>query len=136
MILADSSVWIDYFNDAPISDTVEFFLLRDELCVNDVILAELLPSIRHRRETHLESLLFQLPRLRMWIDWNELVIMQTENLRHGINKVGLSDLMIVQNAIQNNVTLLSSDKHFSLMNQIFKFDLYHDDNEDGLISIK
>ena len=136
MILADSSVWIDYFNDAPISDTVETFLLRDELCVNEVILAELLPSIRHRKETHLESLLFQLPRLRMWIDWNELVIMQTENLRHGINKVGLPDLMIVQNAIQNNVTLLSSDKHFSLMNQIFKFDLYHDDNEDGLISIK
>ncbi len=136
MILVDTSAWIDGFRGGICKNILNRLIDLGEICINEVVLAELLPSIRHREETHLESLLFQLPRLRMWIDWNELVIMQTENLRHGINKVGLPDLMIVQNAIQNNVTLLSFDKHFSLMKQIFKFDLYHDGSEDGLISIK
>lgn len=63
------------------------------------------------------------------------MVMQTENLRNGVNKVGLPDLMIVQNAIQNNAAILSTDKHFFLMKQFFDFDLYHDSNENDFISI-
>ena len=135
MILVDTSAWIDGFRGGFCKNILNRLIDSRQLCVNDVILAELLPSIRHRRETHLEILLASLPRLRVWIDWEELMVMQTENLRNGVNKVGLPDLMIVQNAIQNNAAILSTDKHFFLMKQFFDFDLYHDSNENDFISI-
>lgn len=95
-----------------------------ELCTNDIILAELLPSINHRNENELKSLLLAVPRLQTWIDRGELVALQTENLRQGINKVGIPDLMIVQNAMQNSVPLFSCDKHFVLMEKIFPITLF------------
>jgi len=53
------------------------------------------------------------------INWNQIVYMQTQNLLHGINKVGIPDLLIVQNAIDNNLQLFSYDKHFRLMSEMF-----------------
>ena len=97
---------------------------RREICVNDLILSELVPSIRIRKEKELEDLLYLLPRVPMQIDWNGIVSMQTENLKHGINKVGLPDIMIAQNAMQNGVQLLSLDKHFELMSRIVPLQLY------------
>ncbi len=94
------------------------------ICINDIILAELLPSIRKRGETELENLLNLLPKIPMQIDWNSLICMQTENLKHEINKVGLPDLMIAQNALQNGVTLFSLDRHFELIGDILSLQLY------------
>ncbi len=48
MILADTSVWIDYFHNGLTADSMEFLIEKDMLCINDVILAELLPSINRR----------------------------------------------------------------------------------------
>ena len=118
MILVDTSVWIDYFHDGPTADVVEILLANDEACVNDVILAELLPSMNARNESEVRELLLALPKLQMNIDWNALVAMQTENIRHGLNKVGIPDLMIAQNAIQCNAKLFSIDRHFALMSGI------------------
>ena len=50
--------------------------------------------------------------------------MQTENIRNGINKVGLPDLMIAQNAIQSNAKLFSIDRHFELMKNIHHFEMF------------
>lgn len=124
MILADTSIWIDYFHDGPTSDIVELLMDRKELCVNDVILAELMPSIIQRKETELEYLMSTLPRLPVWPDWNNIIYMQSENLKRGINKVGLPDLLIVQNAMQNDAILFSIDKHFSLMKNHLDFKMF------------
>ena len=124
MTLADTSVWIDYFHNGITADLVEDLISLNELCVNDVILAELLPSIEQRGEDELRSLLLSVPKLQLQIDWPELVFMQAENLRHGINKVGLPDLMIAQNAMQNHVRLFSCDKHFRLMAALFPIPLF------------
>ena len=51
------------------------------------------------------------------IDWEDLIQMQVECLRHGINKVGIPDLMIAQHAIQNHLELYSRDRHFKLIAQ-------------------
>lgn len=124
MILGDTSVWIDYFHNGKTADTVELLMARGELYVNDVILAVLMPSILQRGETELEYLMATLPKLSLWTDWSEIVRMQTENLKHGINKVGLPDLLIAQNAIQNHVKLFSIDRHFSLMSGHLGFELF------------
>ena len=60
----------------------------------------------------------------MQIDWNGIVFIQTENLKNGINRVGLPDIMIAQNAMQNGVQLLSMDKHFELMAKVVPLQLY------------
>ncbi|MBO6100101.1 MAG: PIN domain-containing protein, partial [Spirochaetaceae bacterium] len=100
MILVDTSIWIDYFRNGNTADALDKLIESDMICINDVILSELLPSINQRHEEELKELLLSFPKLQMKIDWNEIVFMQTENLRNGINKVGLPDLMIAQNTIQ------------------------------------
>ncbi|MCQ2105467.1 MAG: PIN domain-containing protein [Fibrobacter sp.] len=117
MVLVDTSVWIDYFHNGINSTHLDSLIDSGKVCVNDLILTELVPSIRHRKETELEHLLLQVPKEAMNIDWSQLISMQTENLKHGVNRVGIPDLMIVQNAEQNDMELYSLDKHFKLMSQ-------------------
>ena len=124
MILIDTSAWIDSFRGGNSKNILKELLHNGQACINDIILAELLPSIKQRRELELETLLRALPKFQVFIDWNELITMQAYNLRHGINRVGLPDLMIAQNAMQNNVTLFSLDKHFSLMSKIMPIRMY------------
>lgn len=99
MILVDTSVWIDSFHGGKCKQIMIMneLLARGELYVNDVILAELMPSILQRGETELEYLMTTLPKFSLWTDWSGIIRMQTENLKHGINKVGLPDLLIAQN---------------------------------------
>jgi len=49
---------------------------------------------------------------------------QILNLKHGINKVGIPDLIIVQNVLKNNLELFSFDAHFKLMQKHFKFKMF------------
>ena len=124
MTLVDTSVWIDYFRNGITADTVVALIRENELCTNDVILAELIPSINQRREFELKELLLSVPKLQLRIDWDGLVSMQTENLRNGINKVGMADLMIAQNAMQNGIALFSCDRHFQLMASVMPLPLF------------
>lgn len=124
MILVDTSVWIDYFRNGSTADALDKLIESDMICINDVIISELLPSINQRHEEELKELLLSFPKLQMKIDWNEIVFMQTKNLHNGINKVGLPDLMIAQNAIQNKVKLFSCDRHFQLIKNLFPLHLF------------
>jgi hypothetical protein len=124
MVLVDSSVWIEYFkgNDAtlPLNDLID----SNNICVNDLILAELLPSINHKKEEGLKDLLLTITRLNIEINWNQIIQMQTVNLKNGINKVGIADLIIAQNAIENDIELFTLDKHFLLMNELHGIRIY------------
>lgn len=124
MTLVDTSVWIDGFRGGESKEVLKKLIDNGSICINDIILAELLPFIRKRGETELENLLNLLPKVPMQIDWNGLIYMQTENLKHGINKVGLPDLMIAQNVLQNGLTLFSLDRHFELIGDLLPLQLY------------
>jgi hypothetical protein len=50
--------------------------------------------------------------------------MQKINLANGINKVGIPDLIIIQNVIQNNQMLWTNDKHFYLMQEFMGLKLF------------
>jgi predicted nucleic acid-binding protein len=50
--------------------------------------------------------------------------MQTANLKNGINKVGIPDLIIMQNAQEHSVPLFTLDRHFALMSKIHGITLY------------
>ena len=128
MILVDSSVWIEYFKGTKRAILVNELIDNNSLCINDLILAELLPAINQRKEVHLREMLMSVAKTEVKINWNQIVYMQTQNLLHGINKVGIPDLLIVQNAIDNNLQLFSYDKHFRLMSEMFDLRLFEKDS--------
>ena len=73
MILIDTSVWIDYFRDGKTSDMIDYLIDNADVCINDVIRAELLPMMIQRNERELEMLLSSLPCLKIHIDWDGFV---------------------------------------------------------------
>lgn len=124
MVLIDSSVWIDYFKGLESALPLNVLIDSNKICINDLILAELIPSINHKKEDHLKGLLQTITTIKIDINWNQIVYMQTMNLNNGINKVGIADLIITQNAIENDIALFASDKHFQLMSELHGLKLF------------
>jgi len=60
----------------------------------------------------------------MRIDWNQIIEFQTICLRRGINGVGVPDLLIAQNSLQNHCDIFSLDQHFSFMKIPLKLKLF------------
>ncbi|WP_304225594.1 PIN domain-containing protein [Gracilinema caldarium] len=125
MILVDSSVWIEYFKGNDKTLVLNTLIDHNTICVNDLILAELLPSINQRKEIELKELLLTITKIPLNINWNTIIYMQTQNLKNGINKVGIADLVIAQNVIDNNLELYSLDHHFELMSELHGFRLFY-----------
>jgi predicted nucleic acid-binding protein len=124
-ILVDSSVWIDYFRNtnsssAALSDLID----SNSVCTNDLILAELIPFIKVAGKNELVELLMSITNIEIQIDWQDIIKMQTHNVKNGFTKIGIPDLIILQNAIKNNLYLYSHDKHFGLMSTIHRFKLF------------
>ena len=124
MVLVDSSIWIEYFKGNKSALPLNKILDLNSVCINDLILTELLPSINHKKEDKLKELLLIVAKVPLEINWNELINMQTFNLKNGINKVGINDLIIVQNTINNDLELFSFDRHFESMSKLFGFRLF------------
>ena len=125
MILVDSSVWIEYFKGNEQTLALNKLLDLNNICVNDLILAELLPSINHKKESVLKELLLTITKIPLNINWNTIIYMQTQNLKNGINKVGIADLIIAQNVIDNDLELYTLDRHFELMSELHAFRLFY-----------
>jgi predicted nucleic acid-binding protein len=123
-ILVDSSVWISFFKG--IEEAKQLFQLIDSnmICTNDLILTELVPALIHKKENELVILLDSIEKVKIEIDWAGITQMQVHNLKNGLNRVGIPDLIIAQNVIQNKLVLFSFDKHFNLMKKGFGLKTY------------
>ncbi len=114
-VLVDTSVWVSFFRGEPAVRPLAALLEYNQACVNDLILAELLPSLAVRKERRLAELIRSVERLPLRVDWEDVIAIQTNNLKQGLNKVGISDIIILQNAVQNGAALYSLDRHFPMM---------------------
>ncbi len=114
-VLVDSSVWIEYFRGGNVIDAMDWLIDENLIVTNDLVLAEILPPLHIKRQHALVSLLGEIPLLPLEIDWKGIVQLQVKCLANGINKVGVPDLIIAQNAMQKSATLFSLDKHFRLL---------------------
>lgn len=123
-ILVDSSVWIAFFRGSIRKDPLYELIDANQICSNDLILSEIVPSLILRKENVLVATLNRIQRYSLSIDWRELIAFQVRNLRKGINNVGIPDLIIMQNVIQQNLFLYTLDSHFEKMAEIFPFKLY------------
>lgn len=129
-VIVDTSVWIAFFRGRPedttTSDALDYLLSGDEVLINDIILTELVPFLNVRGENERASGLSVLPSPSLETDWNELRNLQETCIRSGINKVGIPDLMVAQQAMRLDVPLFSIDKHFPLIAQIAPLRLWPD----------
>ena len=123
-ILVDSSVWIDYFRGSQSVIILDELIDQNQICINDLILAEIVPFLRVKKENELIGFLKSIRKIELEIVWEEIIRFQEKNLKHGINRVGIPDLILVQNVRDNDLELYSLDKHFELMSKIIDFKQY------------
>lgn len=123
-VLVDSSVWIDFFRGDSNSDIVDHLIDDNLISTNDLILTELIPPLHVRKQKRLIALLREVKRFLIEVDWDEIVQMQILCLKKGINGIGIPDLIIAQNVIQNDLQLLTNDKHFAVMSKHIPLPLY------------
>jgi predicted nucleic acid-binding protein len=123
-VLVDSSAWIEYFKHYKEFSFIDRLIEGGFICTNDIILTELLPAIVHRKESEFEDLLKSIYQYDTEIDWQEIRDYQLMSIRHGYNKIGITDLIIAQNCIQNDLEICSGDKHFSEMAEYLPLKIY------------
>jgi predicted nucleic acid-binding protein len=124
-VLIDTSVWIEYFRGSHSIDAglLNGFIENNQICTNDLILAELIPSLKIKNESDLIEALMAVRTNPIVIDWKEIIDFQTINMKNGINNVGIPDLILLQHVIRHNLSLATIDKHFTLMSGHFDFHL-------------
>lgn len=112
-MIVDTSVWIDYFRSGQQSNLLDDMIDEDLIATNDVILSELIPFLKIRHQNSIIGLLWNIRKLDVTIDWNEIMDFHYQCLQTGLNGVGIPDLIICQNAVQNQSAIYSlEDGHF------------------------
>lgn len=122
-VIVDTSVWIEYFRNGNQSAKLDFLIDENLIVTNDLILAELVPSLKVRNQIKIVTLLSDVEKLSLFINWDQIIEFQFKCLKNGLNGIGISDLIIAQNAKQNRCDIFSLDNHFRLMKDILELDL-------------
>ncbi len=117
MILADTSVWIDYFNGIATAETdlLDQALAQDVVAMGDLILLEILQGFRSERHYHsAKKHLLALAPFAMLSP--ALAIRAAENYRmlrkQGITIRKTADAIIATFCIEHRIPLLYSDRDF------------------------
>lgn len=122
-VLVDTSIWIDYFKEGNELTDLDALIDENLVVTNDLILAELIPYLKVKKQFTVIKLLQEISRIPLQINWDEIVEFQVRCLKAGANGVGIPDLIIAQNAKANNCKIYSIDKHFRLLKQVIKVKL-------------
>lgn len=115
MVIADTSVWIPFFNrpDSPQKVTVDILIDADEIALVGVVLAELLQGCRTESERNLLSDgLTALPYYEVTRStWSGAGDLSAQLQRRGMT-LPLSDLVIAALALERGCHVYSLDSHF------------------------
>jgi hypothetical protein len=117
-VLVDTSVWIEYFRNGNSFERLDFIIDENLVVTNDLILAELIPFLKIKKQKNIIELLNNINKLQLHIRWDEIIDYQWQCLKKGVNGVSIPDLIIAQNAKQNDCEIYSTDKHFKLLTSI------------------
>ena len=113
--IIDSNIWIDFFNHKKYFESVSDLLINNEVYINKIILAELIPSAKFYNEKEFIECLYSIELLELYINWDEIIEIQYNCIKKRINKLGLLDIIIAQNAKQNNVGVFTMNRHMILL---------------------
>ena len=122
-VLVDTSIWIEYFRSGNNSEKLDFLIDENLIVINELILVELVPPLRVRNQRKIVNLLYNINKLELSINWDQIIEFQFKCLKNGLNGIGIPDLIVAQNAKQNHCEIYSRDSHFELMKDILKLQL-------------
>ena len=122
-ILVDTSIWIEYFRRGNNSEKLDFLIDENFVVINDLILAELVPFLKVRNQRRVIDLLHNIKKLKLLINWDQIIDFQFKCLKIGLSRIGIPDLIVAQNAMQNGAEIYSLDNHFRLMKDILDLHL-------------
>ncbi len=123
-VLVDTSIWVEYFRNGNNSAKLDFLIDENLIVTNDLILAELIPYLKVHNQRKLISLLLNINRFDLSVNWNQIIEYQYKCLKNGLNGIGIPDLIIAQNAKQNHCEIYSLDNHFRLMKDVLKLQVH------------
>jgi len=122
-VLVDTSVWVAYFRSGNNCEKLDFLIDENLIVMNDLILAELIPFLRVQNQRKVANLLYNISKLPLHINWDQIIEFQFQCLKNGLNGIGIPDLIIAQNSKQNNCEIYSFNSHFKLMKDILNLQL-------------
>ena len=64
-VLVDTSIWIEYFRSGNNSEKLDFLIDENLIVINDLILAELVPSLKVRNQRKIVNLLYNINKLEL-----------------------------------------------------------------------
>ena len=118
MILVDTSVWIDYFNNVGSlhSSALDLALIDSTAAIGDIIFLEILQGFKNNKDyKNTKSQLSKLDQYEMF--GNHMVERCANNYRNlrkkGITIRGTADVIIATFCIENKIPLLFQDKDFT-----------------------
>jgi predicted nucleic acid-binding protein len=113
--IVDSNIWIEFFKRKNFFESVSELLENNTVSINKIILAELLPSAKLKKEKDFIECLSGIEVMDLNIDWDEIIEIQFQSIKNGINKLGLLDIVIAQNAKQNKLGMFTINRHMILL---------------------
>ena len=118
-ILIDTSVWVDWSNDKTLPQSVELARLldMDEVATTDVVMAEVLQGARNQalfdEWSHILDALHYFP---VTTDtWLNAAGLSFGLIRRGL-PTALSDLLVAQVALENDLAIFTTDSDFQRVN--------------------
>jgi predicted nucleic acid-binding protein len=117
MVVVDSCVWIDYFDERTTSSTqrLDNLLLAQEALIGDLIATEVLQGFRNSNTFRDAAKFFNVIGLLQIVDPN-VAFQAAENYRflrsRGITPRGTIDTLIATRCIMDGLALLTSDRDF------------------------
>lgn len=117
MIMVDSSVWIDYFNgiQTEASDFLDAVLGNRILIIGDLILTEVLQGFKSEKDFNQGRKLLTALEVHSLLS-QDLAVASAQNFRYfrkkGITVRKTIDVIIATYCIENDITLLHSDRDF------------------------
>jgi predicted nucleic acid-binding protein len=117
MIIADTSIWIDYFNgvDSQYTDALDTGLTEGVIAIGDIIFLEILQGFKNNKDYNLaKKTLSTLEQYEMF--GHKQVLKAADNYRQlrkkGITIRKTNDVVIATFCIENKLPLLYLDKDF------------------------
>ena len=125
MLVVDSSVWIDFFNDAdqPAAQLLDHLLGNGEvrLVVPDLVLFEVLRGFRHERDYRQARLLMQTLTIEP-VGGAELMLSAAQHYRslreQGVTVRSSIDVLVAAFCIEHDYALLHRDRDFNAFEEL------------------
>ncbi|MBI5675240.1 MAG: PIN domain-containing protein [Nitrospirae bacterium] len=113
-VLADTSVWIEFFKpESPVGEKLEALIIKNSVRICGIIMFELMQGVRSESEKlKISDALSNIRYLEMTKSlWQKSAELSASLKKRGLT-LPLSDIFIASIAIEHNLSVFTLDKHF------------------------